>query len=100
MKLYTINATWVRPTDTDQDKVHKALEYPGVVARILSKHGVDGFTIYEVQGYWKSEAEKSYKIEIAHDNIEDIRQVCEKLRNMYNEDAVMLTLPDNTVEFI
>lgn len=101
MKLYTINATWVRPTDTEQDKAYKEARYSGTVAQILDKYGVDGFTIYKVDGYWNREAELSYKIEIATElSLDKMLEICERLRKEYQQDAVMLTLPDNSVEFI
>lgn len=116
MKLYTINATPIRKfkqlSDSEKKYIRKgedtlnainarALEiYPGAVALTLAKHGIDGFTIYSVQGYWKGEAEASFKIEIATDDSSTVDYIARELRDMYNQDSVMVTLPDNTVEFI
>lgn len=102
MQLYTINATWVRPQDTEDEKAYKALSYASTVATILSTYGIDGFTIYEVQGYWMGASEVSYKIELAltDEDAGSILEVAEKLRKLYNQDAVMVTTPDNKVSFV
>lgn len=114
MKLFTITATPVqsyeqqveagyalhRQSYRDINKLHLA-EYPEVVARVLGEEGFDGFTLYQVQGYWQGESETSFKIEIAVDSDpERVYTVAKRLRDMYNQDAVMLTLPNNSVKFI
>jgi len=114
MKLYTLNATPIRnykqltselqsdiKRKRDTLKAINAREvefYPETVADILKKHGVDGFTIYQVQGYWMGESETSFKIEIATDG--GVGMIASDLRDAFNQDAVMVTHPDNTVEFI
>lgn len=117
MKLYTINATPIRKfkqlSDSEKKYIRKGEDtlkainaralklYPGAVAFTLAKHGIDGFTIYPVQGYWKGEAEDSFKIEIAAElSYFMVGEVANELRDIFNQEAVMLTLPDNTVEFI
>jgi len=115
MKLFTITATPVQNLqqmiDAGYDltgdnsvghinKLHLE-EYPDEVAKILGREGFDGFTMYQVNGYWKGVPEVSFKIEIAVDsNPERVYTVSEALRDLYNQDAVMLTLPNNTVKFI
>lgn len=125
MKLYTINATPVQSFEQmksagyviDEGDVARINglhleEYPQTVARTLKEWNIDGFTIYQVQGYWMGTPEVSFKIEIALSGTETYvdgddetasrmaRKISEKLASIYNQDAVMLTLPDNTVEFI
>lgn len=115
MKLFTITATPVQskeqmerngyditPDNTVEhiNKLHLG-EYPKIVAELLSSLGIDGFTIYPVQGYWKGEAEQSFKIEIAIDSDpERVYTVAGQLRDTYNQDAVMVTLPNNSVRFV
>ena len=102
MKLFTINATTVRPELTEYGN-HVRLEgYPKTVARVLANHGIDGFTMYQVQGYWKGVPEVSFKIEIATEakNAHTINLIAEELRDEYSQDSVMVTYPDNHVEFV
>ena len=101
MKLYTINATPVRSNNSDF-KNDLALEaYPKNVARIMKNNGFEGFTMYKVDGYWMGLPEVSFKIEIAVDkNPEAVYTVAEELRDLYNQDSVMITLPNNSVKFI
>ncbi len=100
MQLYTINATPLRDKkDTDKNNSLMAC-YPSIVTKTLSRYDIEGFTMYEVLGYWQGIGERSYKIEIATDDAISIRMICQDLRDKYNQDAVMLTNPDNTVEFI
>lgn len=98
MKLYTINATPVRVDVSENENKTRIEQYPQVVAELLAKHGIDGFTIYPVQGYWKGEAEDSFKIEIATDG--DVGMIASELRDIFNQEAVMLTNPNGEVEFI
>lgn len=114
MKLYVLNATPVQSkeqmveagydiTETNtvehNNSVHLE-EYPRVVSSLLQKYGIDGFTMYQVQGFWMGSSEVSFKIEIATDAAYKIRNIADELRTMYNQDSVMLTTPENSVEFI
>lgn len=118
MKLFTINATPVQSkeqymehlgaampsdkvlSDTEVEKFNEAAirEYHKNVAELLANHGIDGFTIYQVQGYWKGTPEVSFKIEVATDG--GVGMIASELRDMFNQESVMVTMPDNTVEFI
>ena len=100
MKLYTINATPVKDTDSLTANAKKVGAYPDFVAGILANFDINGFTIYKVQGYWLGTAEDSFKIEIATDNEANVHKICTLLRDEFNQDAVMLTNPDNSVRFI
>lgn len=116
MELYTINATPVRSYKQLPDELKRDISrnrdrlyainkreldfYPDTVASVLSDHGIDGFTIFEVKGYWQGESEVSFKIEIATDKETTIIRLCQILRDKYNQEAVMLTYPDNSVSFI
>ena len=101
MQLYTINATWVRPDDSGMTKLQyrDGSIYRRVVSDMLASYGIDGFTIQEVQGFWQGVAEQSYIITVATE-LGGIDIVAEKLRSIYNQDAVMVTYPDGSVKFI
>lgn len=100
MKLYTINATPEQVKYTIQQNAEHHKVYAASVAEILSEHKIDGFTIERVEGYWQGVPEKSYKISIAVEDDSELDTICEKLRDTYQQDAVMLTYPDNSVRFI
>ena len=100
MKLYTINATSIRPEYSA--KVNKARfdNMPYMLSDTFKRVGIDGFTIYEVIGFWQGERERSYKIEVLTDlDSAYIVGVCEEIRHVYNQDAVILQYGD-TVKFI
>ena len=103
MKLYTINATpWQAGLPNATNNVF-CDSYAKFVSGVLYEHGIDGFTFYEVVGFWEGEQERSFKIEIARDDDEnenELLDICDVLRKLYNQDSVMLTYPDNTVVFI
>lgn len=100
MKLYTINATCEQIKYTIQQNKDNHKGYSVTVAEILAEHKIDGFTIERVTGYWQGIPEISYKIGIATDTPQAIDKVCEMLRDTFQQDAVMVTYPDNTVKFI
>lgn len=100
MKLYTINATCEQVKYTIQQNAEHHKVYAASVAEILAEHKIDGFTIERVDGYWQGKPERSYKISVALDDDADIDKICEILRDTYQQDAVMLTYPDNSVKFI
>lgn len=100
MKLYTINATPEQGKYTIQQNRDNHKSYSSRVAEVLAQHNIDGFTIERVEGYWQGVPEKSYKISVAVDDGNILDKVCELLRDMYQQDAVMLTSPDNSVRFI
>ena len=101
MQLYTINATWVRPDDSGMTKLQYSdgSIYRRVVSDMLASYGIDGFTIQDVQGFWQGVAEQSYIITVATE-LGGIDIVAEKLRSIYNQDAVMVTYPDGSAKFI
>jgi len=100
MKLYTINATCEQHKYTIAENRANHKVYAARVAELLQQHNIDGFTIERVEGYWQGVPEKSYKIGVATDNGIELDRVCELLRDMFQQDAVMLTSPDNSVKFI
>jgi len=100
MKLYTINATPVRCDVSETENNTRVGYYSSFVAKTLSTHGIDGFTISKQNGYWQGEPEVSFKIEVATDKKQTIVEIATSLRDSYNQDSVMVTMPDNTVEFI
>ena len=102
MQLYTINATWVRPDDSDMIKLQYSdgAIYKRVISDMLASYGIDGFTIQEVQGYWQGVPEKSYIITVACEDVKTIERFAESMRSVYNQDAVMIAYPDGSVKFI
>lgn len=100
MKLYTINATCEQHKYTIQQNRANHKVHSSRVAEVLAQHKIDGFTIERVQGYWQGIPEKSYKISVAIDAGDELDKVCELLRDMFQQDSVMLTSPDNSVKFI
>lgn len=101
MKLYTINATPVREAASKDKNDQMCAKFPQEIADILNEYDIDGFTIYEVKGYWEGLAERSFKIEIATSlDYFIMSEVCNHIRDEYSQKAVMLTKPDNTVELI
>lgn len=100
MRLYTINATPVRVSNSDKLNNTPVDKYPRRVSEILASNGINGFTIEKVQGYWQGVPEISYKIGIATDGIDDIMSICNTLKDVFNQEAVMLTYPDNSVELL
>ena len=100
MKLYTINATCEQHKYTIQENKTNHKSYPARVAEVLAQHKIDGFTIERVDGYWQGVPEKSYKISVATEDGTELDRVCELLRDMFQQDAVMLTDDKNNVRFI
>ena len=98
MKLYTITATPYHVRNKQEKNESLVACYPSNVSKILAKHGIDGFTIYQVHGYWEGKSEPSFKIEIATDG--GVGMIASELRDKYNQDAVMVTYPSGEVEFI
>lgn len=101
MQLFTINATPQRYDVSDTENAKRHIGYARTVSHALSSVGIDGFTIQEVEGYWHGLSEKSYIITVATDKSSDvIDKVAEILRDRFDQDAVMITYPDNSVKFI
>ena len=100
MKQYTINATPERYDVSEEENSTRHNGYAAVVSEVLAMYGIDGFTIYEVVGYWHGERGGSYKIEVLTDKSFDVMvEVAEQLRRQYNQDAVILTCGD-IVKFV
>jgi hypothetical protein len=100
MKLYTITATPYHVYNSEADNKKLVEEYPKAIANVARANGIDGYTLYKVDGVWQGYSEPSFKIEIATEDVPAVIRLCHDLREIYNQDAVMLTNPDNTVVFI
>ena len=101
MQLYTINATSVRPSQTEMERQARVNSMPEVVSSIFIDYGVsNGFTIYPVTGYWQGVKEESYKIEVLTEmDFDGMVAVAEVIREYYDQDAVILQCGD-VVKFI
>lgn len=101
MQLFRINATPVRAEYNVKVNEVACRKYPSQVAELLlSKFKIEGCTIENAIGVWRGQIEQSFAISIASEDVNVVRKVCEELRQRYSQDSVMLTLPDNRVEFI
>lgn len=68
----------------------------------ISKY-FDGFTAYEVIGYWKGSQEKTLKIEIVSDAGSDdtrIIRMIKELKTQLKQDAIMLEKINSNTAFI
>lgn len=91
MKLYTINATSIRPEYNAKINQARFDNMPYMLSDTFKRVGIDGFTIYEVIGFWQGEREPSYKIEVLTELDFDVMAgLCEEIRHVYNQDAVIL----------
>lgn len=91
MKLYTINATSIRPEYNAKINQARFDNMPYMLSDTFKRVGIDGFTIYEVIGFWEGEREPSYKIEVLTELDFDVMAgLCEEIRHVYNQDAVIL----------
>lgn len=70
--------------------------------KIISGH-FEGFTMYEVIGYWKGSKEKTLKVEIvAENNAGDIAiiKMIKELKESLKQDAIMLEKIESNTIFI
>lgn len=104
MKIFKVNATPVRVDVSEQENSNRVGGYSNYILKTLGLFGIDGATVTRVQGMWQGETEVSFSIEIAMDDNGgvpgNLLDFCKRICRDYNQDAVMLTLPNNSVEFI
>lgn len=100
MQLFTINATSYRREYSDEINRARFDNMPYMLSDTFKRVGIDGFTLYEVIGFWEGEREPSYKIEVLTElDFDVIAGLCEEIRHVYNQDAVILQCGE-TVKFI
>jgi len=101
LRTFVLNATPERYNLTQEENNKRHADYAATVSQAFKAEHIDGFTIQEVAGYWQGTPEKSYLITVATDNTDDsIERVASVLREVYEQDAVMLTYPTGKVAFI
>lgn len=69
---------------------------------IVSKY-FEGFTAYEVIGYWKGSKEKTLKVEIVGEDSSSsviITKMCKELKEALHQEAIMLEKVTSNVAFI
>ena len=69
--------------------------------KIISQY-FDGFTAYEVIGYWKGHEEKTLKVEIITGNIEDpaIIKMVKELKLQLDQEAILIEKVISNCAFI
>lgn len=68
--------------------------------QIISEY-FDGFTAYEVIGYWKGQKEKTLKVEIVSDDMPaKVSKLCKQLAIELKQDAIMLEQVESNTAFI
>jgi len=67
---------------------------------IIADH-FDGFSAYEIIGFWKGSKEKTLKVEIVVDsNTSPLVKLCKELKTKLSQEAVMLEIVESNVAFI
>jgi len=61
----------------------------------------EGFTAYEVLGYWKGSEEKTLKVEIISEESElKVVRLCKELKKLLKQDAILLEKIKSNTAFI
>ena len=80
------------------------IEVSAFIDLALSRYGIEGATIYDCTGYWKSSVEPSSVIEIIHDgsdsSVERITETAEFLKRFMHQSEVLVVTQDVQVSFI
>lgn len=67
---------------------------------IISKY-FEGFTAYEVIGYWKGSKENTLKIEVAsEENNTKVIRLCKELKKELQQEAILLEQISSNIAFI
>lgn len=70
------------------------------IENILSK-SFDGFTAYEVVGYWKGNKERTLKIEIIDERpASDLAKVAKQLKKGLNQESILMEIVQSNCAFI
>lgn len=70
------------------------------IENILSK-SFDGFTAYEVVGYWKGNKERTLKIEIIDERpASDLAKVAKRLKKGLNQESILMEIVQSNCAFI
>ena len=68
--------------------------------QVISKY-FEGFTAYEVIGYWRGAQERTLKVEIASEEASvKVIRLCKELKAALNQEAIMLEQVHSNVAFI
>ena len=60
----------------------------------------DGFTVIKGQGYWKGQVERSLIIEIVTNDEYEIKELCNKIKVINEQECVLLESFNISTEFI
>lgn len=62
----------------------------------------DGFSAYEIVGFWKGSKEKTLKVEIVSEEPEDVKivKLCKRLKEELQQDSILLETVESNVAFI
>ena len=74
------------------------------VAEVMNRRGIDGYTLLSGLRYWKGVAERSYTIEVAGIEdahiLEDLTSVAGDLKKEFDQEAVLMSIASETIDFI
>lgn len=62
----------------------------------------DGFSAYEIVGFWKGQQEKTLKVEIVSDDSSNAKiiAICKELKTALNQDSVLVETVESNIAFI
>lgn len=81
------------------DNVSHVLESDKAISIISSYF--EGFSAYEIVGFWKGTQEKTLKVEIVTDDDQaKLVKLCKELKIALKQDAIMLEVIESNVAFI
>lgn len=67
---------------------------------IISEH-FDGFSAYEIIGFWKGSQEKTLKVEIINDgSTGKLVQLCKELKTKLHQESILLEIVESNIAFI
>jgi hypothetical protein len=100
-----VTKIYVGHVTRDKNTQFTEIEVSAFIDLALSKHKVEGATIYDATGYWRGDSEPCSVIEVIHHSVGDseytnILKAALFLKRFLHQESVLLTTQDAEVTFL
>jgi len=100
-----VTKIYVGHVSSDKKSQATEIEVSAFIDLALSKHKVEGATIYDATGYWRGDSEPCSAIEVIHHSVDDseytnILKAALFLKRFLHQESVLLTTQDVEVSFL
>lgn len=95
-----INFTYYRASNSPIANLRAKLSFKKKLIEVTQRHGVQGFTLVTTLGAWQGKTEPSYQLTVVNIDRKVVIDMATEMRDVWQQDSVMVTDDKGKVYFV